>query len=84
MKVFQVRENRPQQILVFPKMAMKGVQKNGTIQAIEHVFVWRIVCKQCVPSMSIRISRKENVKVLVEIGLSGLSSRKCEFHIQNS
>jgi hypothetical protein len=47
-------------------MVMKGFQKNGTIQAIEHAFVWRIIYKQCVPSVNITRSKKENVKVLVE------------------
>jgi hypothetical protein len=36
MKIFQVRENRPQQILILPTKAIKGLQKNGTIRAIKH------------------------------------------------
>jgi hypothetical protein len=41
-------------------------QKNGIILAIEHVFVWHIVYEKFVANMSIRISRKENIKVLVK------------------
>jgi hypothetical protein len=37
MKVLQVRENKPQQIMVLPTTAIKGVPKNGIIWAIEHV-----------------------------------------------
>jgi CDP-diacylglycerol pyrophosphatase len=58
MKVFQIRENKPQQVMVLPTTAIKGVPKNGIIWAIEHVFVWSIVYEQCVPNMSIRISKK--------------------------
>jgi len=36
MKIFQVRENKPQQILILPTKAIKGFQKNGTIQAVKH------------------------------------------------
>ncbi len=66
MKVFQVKENSPQQILILPMMVVKGLQKNGTIQAIAHAFVWCIIYRQGVTNVSIRISRKENIKVLVE------------------
>jgi len=66
MKVFQIKENRPQHIFIFPMMATKGFQKNGTIWAIERAFVWHIVYEQCVTNASIRINRKENIKVLVE------------------
>jgi hypothetical protein len=66
MKVFQAKENSPQQILILPTMVVKGVQKNGTIWAIEHAFIWFIIYKQCVPNMSVRRSRKENVKVLMK------------------
>jgi hypothetical protein len=66
MKVFQVRENKPQQTLVLSTIAVKGIQKNGTIWAIEHVFVWRIIYKQHVANVSIRINIKEIIKVLVE------------------
>jgi hypothetical protein len=66
MKVFQVRENSPQQILILPMMAIKGLQKNGTIQAIEHAVVWCIIYKQCVAYVNRRISKKINVKVFVE------------------
>jgi hypothetical protein len=58
MKVFQVRENTSQQILILPIMAIKGFQNNGTIWDIEHAFVWRIVYEQGVANMSIRINRK--------------------------
>jgi hypothetical protein len=50
-------------------MDVKGLQKNGITQAIEHAFVWHIIYKQHVDSKSIRINRKENVKVLVKIWL---------------
>ncbi len=66
MKVFQIREYSPQQILILPTMAIKGLQKNGTIWVMEHAFVWRIIYKQHVANMSIRIRKKENVKVFVE------------------
>jgi hypothetical protein len=66
MKVFQVRENGPQQILVLPMTAIKEVQKKGIIWAIEHAFVWCIIYEQHVPNMNIRTIRKKNVKVLVE------------------
>jgi hypothetical protein len=60
MKIFQEGE------LILPMKAIKGLQKNGIIQAIKHVFVWCVIYEQCVVSMSLRISRKENVEVLVE------------------
>jgi hypothetical protein len=47
-------------------MAIKGLQKNGTIQAIEHAVVWCIIYKQCVAYVNRRISKKINVKVFVE------------------
>jgi hypothetical protein len=34
-------------------------------------FIWRIIYEQCVASMSINISIKENIKVLVENWLVG-------------
>jgi hypothetical protein len=34
-------------------------------------FVWRIIYEQCVANMSIKISIKENIKVLVENWLVG-------------
>jgi hypothetical protein len=40
--------------------------KNGTIWAIEHAFVWHIIYKQGVISVNIRISKKKNVKVIVQ------------------
>jgi hypothetical protein len=46
--------------------AVKGFQKNGTIWVIQHAFVWHIVYKQRVTSVSAGISRKENIKVFVE------------------
>jgi hypothetical protein len=36
MKNFQVRENRPQQMLIFPTKAIKRLQKIGTIQVVKH------------------------------------------------
>jgi hypothetical protein len=66
MKVFQIRKNKPQQILVLPITTISGLQKNGIIRAIEHVFVWCIIYDQCVASVNIRINIKENVKVIVE------------------
>ncbi len=56
MKVFQIRDNRPQQILVLPMIVIKGV--HGIIRAIQHAFVWRIIYDQCVPNVSLRISKK--------------------------
>jgi hypothetical protein len=66
MKVFQIRENKPHRILVPPAMTIKTFQKKGIIQAIDHAFVWHIIYEQRVPNMSIKINKKENVKVLVE------------------
>ncbi len=63
---FQVRENRPQQILIFPTNVVKLLQKIGTIQVVKHVFVWRIVYEQIFANMSVRKFRNENVKVLME------------------
>jgi hypothetical protein len=83
MKVFQVRENKPQQTLVFSMIAVKGLQKNGTIWAIEHAFVWCIVYEQRVANLSTRIVEKKSSRFLWKIGLLGLSSRKCEFCMQN-
>jgi hypothetical protein len=48
MKLFQVKDNKPQQINFLPTMVVKQFQKNGTIRAIEHAFVWCIIYKQCV------------------------------------
>jgi hypothetical protein len=45
---------------------VKGLLKNGIIRAIKHAFVWRIIYKQRVASVGVRISRKEIVKILVE------------------
>jgi hypothetical protein len=66
MKIFQVRESRPQQILILPTNVVTQLQKNGTIQAIKHAFVWRIVYEQCVANVSVRKHRKENVELLAE------------------
>jgi hypothetical protein len=66
MKVFQVKENHPQQNTHPPHNDRQRTPKKNIILAIEHVFVWRIVYKQGVVSMNIRISEKTNVKVLVE------------------
>jgi hypothetical protein len=57
----------PQQIDVLPTKAIKTkLQKNGIIWLIKHVFVWGIVYKQGVANMSVRIHRKENIKVLMK------------------
>jgi hypothetical protein len=66
MKVFQIRENIPQQILVLPITTIEGLPKNGSIWAIEHVFIWHIVYEQRVANVYIRINRKKNIKVIVE------------------
>ncbi len=66
---FPSKGSSPRQILILPTMDVKGLQKNGITQAIEHAFVWHIIYKQHVDSKSIRINRKENVKVLVKIWL---------------
>jgi hypothetical protein len=66
MKIFQVRENKPQQISIFPMKIVKGLQKNGIIQAIKHVFVWCIVYKQHVANVNVNKCKKENIKVLME------------------
>ncbi len=63
---FQIKENRPQQILIFPTKVVKRFQKNGPIRAIKHAFVWRIVYEQHVANMNVRIFRKENIKALVK------------------
>ncbi len=52
--------------LILPMKAIKGFLKNGIIQAIKHVFVWCVIYEQRVVSMSVRISRKKIVEVLVE------------------
>jgi hypothetical protein len=84
MKVFQIRENIPQQILILPTMVIKRLQKNGTIQAIEHVFIWHIVYEQCVANVNIRINKINKSKFLWKIGLSSLSNKKYKFCMQNS
>jgi hypothetical protein len=57
----------PQQIVVLPTKVVKSkLQKNAIIQLIKHAFVWGIVYKQGVVNMSVRIHRKENVKVLMK------------------
>jgi hypothetical protein len=58
----------PQQIDVLPTKAIKTykLQKNGIIRLIKHAFVWGIVYKQGVANMSVRIHRKENIKVLMK------------------
>ncbi len=66
MKIFKIRENKPQQILILPMKAIKGLQNNGTIWTVKHVFVWCIIYEQHVASVNVRISRKKNVKVIVE------------------
>jgi hypothetical protein len=63
MKIFQVRENGAQQISILPTNVVKRLQKNGTIQVVKHVFVWRIVYKQHVANVNVRQHRKENIKV---------------------
>jgi hypothetical protein len=40
-------------------MVVKQLQKNSTIWAIKHVFVWHIVYEQHVASVSVRISKKK-------------------------
>jgi hypothetical protein len=65
-KIFQVKENRPQQILIIPMNTIKRLHINGTIQAIKHVFTWHILYDQHVASVSVRKHRKENVKVFME------------------
>jgi hypothetical protein len=65
-KIFQVMENKPQQILILPTTTIKWIQKKWHCMAIKHVFVWRTIYKQRVANMSVRISRKENVMVFVE------------------
>jgi len=71
MKIFQIRENKPQQILILHVKAIKRFQKNGIIQVVKHAFVWRIIYKQSVANVSVRISRKQNIKVLVGNWLVG-------------
>jgi hypothetical protein len=66
MKIFQVRENKPQQILIFPTSVVKGLQKNGIIRVVKHAFVWHIIYEQHVTKVNMRKHRKENVKVFVE------------------
>jgi hypothetical protein len=58
MRVFQVKENSTQQIFILPTMAIKGLQKNGTIRAIEHAFVWHIVYEHGVANVNIKINIK--------------------------
>jgi hypothetical protein len=66
MKIFQVKESRPQQILILPTNVVKQLQNNGTIQATKHAFVRHIFYEQCVANVSVRKHRKENIKLLVE------------------
>jgi hypothetical protein len=66
MKIFQIKENRFQQILILPTKAIKGLQKKGIIWVVKHVFVWCIIYEQHVANMNVKINRKEKVKVLVE------------------
>jgi hypothetical protein len=66
MKIFQVWENKPQQILILPTNVVKQFQKIGTIWAIKHAFVWRIVYEKNVANVSVRKFRSENIKVLME------------------
>jgi hypothetical protein len=40
-------------------MVVKQLQKNSTIQAIKHVFVWRIMYEQHVANVSVMISKKK-------------------------
>jgi hypothetical protein len=66
MKVFQIKDNKPPQILDSPTRTIKGLQNNGTIRAIEHVFVWGITYEQRVAIVKIRINILENIKVFME------------------
>jgi hypothetical protein len=59
MKVFQVKENNSQQNTHPPHNDRQRTPKTNTILAIEHVFEWRIVYKQGVVSMNIRISKNK-------------------------
>ncbi len=45
---------------------VKGFHKNGIIRVVKHAFVWHIVYEQRVASMSVGLSRKEDINVLVE------------------
>jgi hypothetical protein len=76
MKIFQVKENKPQQISIFPMKVIKGLQKNGIIHAIKHVFVWCIVYKQHVANVNVK---KKTSRFLWKIGLLGLLGKKCKF-----
>ncbi len=49
--------------------AIKKLQNDGTIWLVKHDFAWRIIYKQCVANMSVRIYRKENVKIFMKIWL---------------
>jgi hypothetical protein len=51
MKKFQVRENIPQKIMVFPTKAIKRLQNNGIILFIKHTFVWSIIYEQFVANV---------------------------------
>jgi hypothetical protein len=66
MKIFQVKENEPQQISILPINVIKRFQKSGTIEAIKHDFIWHIIYEQHVASVNIRKCRKKNVKVFME------------------
>ncbi len=56
MKILQIKKDKPQQILILPTKVIKQLQKNGTIQAIKHAFVWRIIYNQYVANVSVKKS----------------------------
>jgi hypothetical protein len=55
-----------EQIIVPPIKVVKSLQKIGIIWPVEHAFVWDIAYKQGATSMSVRIRRKENIKVFMK------------------
>jgi len=79
MKRFQVRENSSQQIIVVPMKAIKKLQKDANIRPIKHDFAWCIVYKQHVANMSVKIFRKENIKIFIKIWLVRFIWQECGF-----
>jgi hypothetical protein len=67
-------ENNPQQIIVLPIKVVKSLQKTGIIWPVKHAFVWDIAYKQGAASVSVRIRKKENIKVFMRNWLVRLSN----------
>jgi hypothetical protein len=55
--------------MVVPMKAIKKLQKDGIIWPIKHDFAWHIIYEQHVANVSVRIFRKENIKIFMKIWL---------------